>query len=117
LWSNVDSASNRKDLSVGAYSFTITDANQCSTNGSITLTEPDPINISFSGVENPKCFKTEDGKATINITGGLGDFSVVWDNGSFSLNPEDLLSGFNAVRIYEHGKAVLDTGITLTSRR
>jgi hypothetical protein len=115
LWSNVDSASNRKDLSVGAYSFTITDANQCSTNGSITLTEPDPINISFSGVENPKCFKTEDGKATINITGGLGDFSVVWDNGSFSLNPEDLLNGFNAVRIYEHGKAVLDTGITLTS--
>jgi hypothetical protein len=115
LWNNGDSVVNRIGLTAGTYTFTITDANQCSTDGSITLTEPNPIQISFSGVENPKCFKSKDGKATINITGGLGDFSVVWNNGNFSLSPEDLSSGFNAVRIYERGNAVLDTGITLTS--
>jgi hypothetical protein len=30
------------------------------------------------------------------------------------LSPDDLPTGYNAVRIYEHGTAVLDTGITLT---
>ena len=115
LWNNGDSAITRSSLSASTYTFVITDANQCTTNGSITLTEPNPIQVNFSNIENPHCFKSADGKATINISGGLGDFRVVWDNGSFSFSPDDLKDGYNAVRIYERDRAVLDTGITLTS--
>lgn len=115
LWSNGDSAANRGNLSAGSYSFTITDANQCTYSSSITLTAPNPIQVSFSNTVNPLCNKSTDGAASINISGGLGDFSVVWDNGSFSMSPDNLHSGFNAVRIYERGNAVLDTGITLTA--
>ncbi len=114
LWNNGDSIANRSSLTAGSYTFTITDANQCSSSGSVTLTEPDPIQINFTNVQNLKCFKSYDGKATLTITGGLGNYSVTWDNGSFSMSPDDLPAGFNAVRIYEQGNAVIDTGITLT---
>ena len=114
LWNNGDSLANRRDLTAGTYSFTITDANQCSTTGSYTLTAPNPIQISFTNVEPLSCFKSDDGKATLNISGGLGNYSVVWGNGSFSLSPDDLTAGYNEVRIYEQGTAIIDTGITLT---
>ena len=113
MWSNGDSASIRKGLTAGNYSFVVTDANYCTSNGSVTVTEPLPIQVSFSNVQGASCFGGSDGKATLNISGGLGDYSVMWKNGSFSLSPDDLSAGYNAVRVFEHGKAVLDTGIQI----
>jgi hypothetical protein len=40
---------------------------------------------------------------------------VVWSNGSFSLSPNDLLAGYNEVRIMERGRAIIDTGIIINS--
>ena len=113
-WSDADSSVIKKDLAAGTYQFTITDANQCSTSASYTLNEPGALQVSFSNIQQLTCFKSNNGKATINITGGLGNYDVVWDNGSFSMSPDNLKAGYNAVRIYERGRAVLDTGITLT---
>lgn len=114
LWDDGSTKLNRGDLTTGTFTFTITDANQCVRNGSVTLNAPAPVQISFSGIENPQCARISDGKATLNISGGLGDFSVVWENGNFSLSPEDLGAGYNAVRIFENGEPIIDTGITLT---
>jgi len=113
-WGNGDSISIRKDLSAGQYDFMIIDANACTVAGNVTLTQPSPIQVNFTNVQATSCFEGKNGTATINITGGRGDFSVVWKNGNFSFSPEDLSAGFNAVRIYEHGKAVLDTGINIS---
>ena len=113
LWSNGDTRAKRFDLSAGNYTFTITDANQCSVNGSVTLIAPDPVQFNFSNIQHTQCYKSEDGAVTLNISGGLGDFSVVWSNGSFSLSPNDLPAGYNEVRIFEQGNPIIDTGITI----
>ncbi len=115
LWSNGDNLVTRNGLTAGNYSFSITDANQCSTNGNVTLTAPTPIQLSFNNVQNTQCDRSEDGAATLNMSGGLGNFSVVWSNGSFSLSPNDLPAGYNEVRIYEQGRAVIDTGVTINA--
>jgi hypothetical protein len=115
LWNNNDNNASRTDLTAGYYSFIITDANQCSTNGNITLTEPYPVQFNFTNVQSTQCFDGADGAATLNISGGLGDFSVVWSNGSFSLSPNDLPAGYNEVRIMERGRAIIDTGIIINS--
>lgn len=112
-WSNGDNTNYRDGLSAGSYNFVITDANQCSTNGTVVLTEPSPLQVNFTNVQGTSCFEGSDGKANLNINGGLGDFSVMWKNGSFSLSPDDLSAGYNTVRIFEQGKAVLDTGILI----
>jgi hypothetical protein len=113
LWSNGDNTNYRSGLSAGSYDFVVSDANQCSVNGTVILTEPSPLQVSFTNVQGTSCFAGSDGKASLNINGGLGDFSVMWENGSFSLSPDDLSPGYNAVRIFEQGKAVLDTGILI----
>jgi hypothetical protein len=82
-WSNGDDFANPRNLTAGNYSFIITDANQCTHIGNVTLTEPSNLQVNFTNLVNPTCNKNYDGKATIEITGGLGDYSVVWDNGSF----------------------------------
>jgi hypothetical protein len=76
-WSNGDSIANPRNLVAGNYSFVITDANQCTSSGNLSLTQPNNLQVSFTNVVNPTCNKNYDGKATIEITGGLGDFSVV----------------------------------------
>ncbi len=115
LWSNNDNNAARTGLTAGNYSFSITDANQCSSNGNITLTEPYPVQFSFTNVQSTQCNDGADGAATINISGGLGEFSVVWSNGSFSLSPNDLPAGYNEVRILEQGIGIIDTGITINA--
>lgn len=113
LWSNGDNTNYRSGLSAGSYDFVVSDANQCSVNGTVIVTEPSPLQVSFTNVQGTSCFGGSDGKASLNINGGLGDFSVMWENGSFSLSPDDLSSGYNAVRIFEQGKAVMDTSILI----
>lgn len=114
-WSNGDSLSIRKNLVAGNYEFIITDANLCTSAGNVVLAAPAPIQLNISNVQSTSCHESNDGKVTLNISGGLGDFSVVWKNGNFSFSPQDLSPGYNAVRIYEQGKALLDTGVIIPS--
>lgn len=109
LWSNGDSLSNRTNLTAGNYPFTIIDANQCSAAGSATIAQPTPVQVNITNIQHSTCFKANNGSAQIQISGGLGNFSVAWDNGSFSLNPTDLKAGNNNVRIFEKGRTILDT--------
>lgn len=109
LWSNGDSLSNRTNLTAGNYPFTIIDANQCSATGSATITQPTPVQVNITNIQHSTCFDESNGSAQLQISGGLGNFSVAWDNGSFSLNPSDLKAGNNNVRIFEQGRTILDT--------
>ena len=113
LWSNGDSSRIRTGLTAGNYDFVITDANECSTAGNVVAAEPLPIQVNFNNIQATSCFGGNDGKASLQIAGGLGDYSVVWENGNFSFNPDNLSAGYNTVRIYEQGKAIMDTGIII----
>ncbi|MCF8257235.1 MAG: gliding motility-associated C-terminal domain-containing protein [Flavobacteriales bacterium] len=67
-------------LCAGTYSATVTDANNCSFTVSITIDEPDLIAITFSNVINLQCDGVCAGQATANISGGVGPYSVVWND-------------------------------------
>ena len=67
-------------LSAGTYTSTITDANGCTTNASVTLIEPDPI-ASTAVVTEPTCFEDCDGAINLSPSGGMGGFSFVWSSG------------------------------------
>jgi hypothetical protein len=113
VWSDGSLKNNRNNMTAGTYTFTISDANQCSTAGSVTLVAPPPLQYSFSNLQNPTCYGSDDGSVQLNISGGIGNYTVSWDNGSFELNPTDLRDGYNEVRIYDYGRLVVDTGVVL----
>ncbi len=60
------------------------------------------------------CYGGNNGAATVSVTGGLGDFSVIWDNGSFSFTPDDLPAGDNNVLIYERGRRIATEMVNIT---
>lgn len=115
LWADSSTQAHRDHLAAGSYGFIIKDANNCSVSNSATITQPDPVNISITNIQAVSCFGNEDGGATISITGGLGDFSVDWDNGSVSTHPNDLPAGQRTVSIYERGRRITTDTVEIAS--
>lgn len=64
-------------LCEGAYFVTISDANGCDTTLQFQITEPEPI-IPNLVREDASCWGTCDGSASVNPTGGSGDYAYLW---------------------------------------
>ena len=74
VWSNGSTSSVADNLSAGSYTVTVTDATGCAEEISATITEPSPINLTFSTIE-PECFGDNNGVISIDtITGGNGPY-------------------------------------------
>ncbi len=65
------------DLAPGVYSVTVTDANGCVEESSITLTAPEPIEITSSSTPS-LCFGSPEGSISIEIFGGTPTYEANW---------------------------------------
>jgi len=92
-WSTGDKNQTITDLSAGAYSVTITDANGCETQGSVALTQPEEFTIGFE-VAQPDCFGHNQGTITVMQTGGIQPIRYSIDGINFQSSP--VFSGLNS---------------------
>ncbi len=60
-----------------SYSVLVTDANGCTTAGSITVSQPSPLITSITGTQIT-CFGDSDATVTVNINGGSPPYSYNW---------------------------------------
>lgn len=77
--SPVQTADTAKSLTPGSYSVTVTDANGCTISGSVSITEPAVLTVESSSTL-AKCPDSEDGTVTLDISGGTGPYSIIWQN-------------------------------------
>jgi gliding motility-associated-like protein len=95
-WNSGQTALNISNLSAGQYTVTITDANNCTYTKSANLTEPAQVVVSpvvstnYNGADI-SCFGESDGGATVNSTGGVQPYDIMWNtsettNSIFGLN-------------------------------
>jgi gliding motility-associated-like protein len=90
LWSNGATTSNISNLIGGTYSITITDANQCKTNRSYTITQPDSIYFDLVKT-NSHCASSKDGSILVgNLSGGVMPPSYQWSHGPTTMNVNSL---------------------------
>ncbi len=75
------------NLGTGNWNFIVVDENNCSTDISYFIAEPEPINISVEDTEEVECFGDETGTAQISADGGVGDIS-------YTLGTETNMTGF-----------------------
>ena len=84
------------NLCAGTYSFTITDANGCSTSPSspsaFTVTEPNILSVNGSITSNYNgqeisCYGASDGEITATVTSGTAPYEYSLDNSSWTTNP------------------------------
>ncbi|MCB9203587.1 MAG: gliding motility-associated C-terminal domain-containing protein [Flavobacteriales bacterium] len=67
-------------LCAGSYTVTVTDVNGCDFIAPVTISEPDPIVITFSGIVDLQCDGDCIGEATADVTGGTGPYTFQWDD-------------------------------------
>ncbi|MDQ3112099.1 MAG: T9SS type A sorting domain-containing protein, partial [Bacteroidota bacterium] len=65
-------------LTATIYTCTITDQNGCTTTESITIVEPAVLAATVSSQTEPLCNGSNDGGATIAVTGGTGPNTYAW---------------------------------------
>ncbi|MEZ4829935.1 MAG: T9SS type A sorting domain-containing protein [Bacteroidia bacterium] len=81
LWSTGDITSSISNLTSGTYSVTITDANNCTIQDSVTFLNPPVLTVSTVLISNVTCPNGNDGQALAVVTGGVGPYQYLWTNG------------------------------------
>jgi gliding motility-associated-like protein len=80
-------------INAGTYNVVITDANNCISNASVTLTNPPQLTLAVTSTDN-NCFGELDGTVDVTVGGGTLPYLYTWANETFVLSwtDEDLNS-------------------------
>ena len=79
-WSTSGNTSNTEtNLCTGNFTATVTDDNGCSDDVDFTIGQPSSLNLILLGVNEPSCYGSCDGGASLFATGGVGSYTYDWD--------------------------------------
>ena len=85
LWSTSETTPTINNLSAGAYSVIVEDANFCQHTVFFDIIEPDALTLS-STLVNPSCYGYTNGTALVTPLGGNGSYTYLWSNGHTGQN-------------------------------
>lgn len=110
FWPTGGTLETETGLAAGDYLVTISDANNCSGNVSVTITQPDELLISGSSTD-AYC-ENDNGSANISVSGGNGGYSYSWSTGATDPFISNLSAGsYAAVVTDANGCSKSDTVI------
>ena len=91
-WNDEVTTQNRTNLSPGAYTVTVTDANGCQTSPhTIEIGEPSQLTLVIDNVINVTCTGCLDGSIYLTASGGTPEYSYSWTGPDyFTSDDEDL---------------------------
>ena len=95
-----DKKNHIKNLTAGEYRVVVFDAldNNFFKSHTVTITQPAPavINIVSSSKQNVKTYGGKDGSATVNISGGTGNYTLKWNPEPTNGQGTNSISGLSA---------------------
>ena len=97
VWSDGQSGSSATNLAAGSFGVTVTDANGCSDTASVSITEPTPLQMSFT-VTNSTCGQNNGG-ANVSVSGGTAPYNYLWSDGSTTSVIVNQVGGGSAVYV------------------
>ncbi len=112
-WSQGLEGLTNANLGPGTYELLITDENGCSLESAYFITEPDPIQES-SVLEHVSCFGESSGSITLSVTGGTGEYDLLWNDDLEGEINEALLAGTYTVQISDENECSLTAMYTIT---
>ncbi|HEU4718609.1 MAG TPA: gliding motility-associated C-terminal domain-containing protein, partial [Bacteroidia bacterium] len=96
-WSSGQGTSITANLCPGSYTVDVTDVNGCTTNQSVTITQPTQLSTSISST-NVTCNALCNGTATVSASGGVGGYTYTWSpNGGTTPTASGLCAGAYSV--------------------
>ena len=100
-WSDGLSGNNPTDLSAGDYDLTVEDASGCTDEITITVGEPLVISITET-IDDADCNGESNGAISIEVAGGVGDYTFEWSNSMDTPNISGLPAGPYTVTIMDN---------------
>ena len=98
LWSNGKTTANNSNIITGVYTLTVTDISSCSTQSSITVTQPSVLDVLLTA-NGPICNGSTTGTITSIVSGGTSPYTYLWSNASTSQNLSGVAAGTYAVTV------------------
>lgn len=112
-WSNNQNSENLENIGAGNYTLTVSDQNNCTASESMSITEPSELNINLTHIDIG-C-SSEFGSATVNPSGGNGNYQVNWSNGSSGNNIENLNPGNYSVSVSDQEGCTSNQSFSISS--
>ncbi|HWQ33930.1 MAG TPA: hypothetical protein VNQ79_13855 [Blastocatellia bacterium] len=97
-WSDGATTEDRSGLAAGTYSVTVTDANGCTTQKSVTITQPDALSLSEKH-KDVKCNGGSDGSIDLTVSGGTAPYKYSWSNGATTEDLSGIPAGTYSVTV------------------
>lgn len=95
------------------YTVTVQDSNNCSTSDTITISEPNSLNLSITTIAS-SCNGGNDGIADLTVSGGSPGYNFIWSNGSVSEDISNLAAGSYCVTVNDNNGCIDSTCLTIT---
>ena len=107
------------NLVAGVYTLQVTDAQNCISVRSVTVTQPDslrinPVILQNNPPYNISCFGEADGQVLLSVNGGVPPFSYLWSNGATTQNLVSLVAGPYNVIVTDQAGCSVEGSYTLT---
>ncbi len=99
LWNTGATTQDLSGLAGGSYTVTITDATNCSYNGSYTVNEPAAISITSNVTDVSTCGGSNGAIDLLTVTGGTAPYSFLWNTTATTQNISGLSAGSYSVSI------------------
>lgn len=100
----------------GTYTVTITDVNNCFTTRTFTINEPLTSLVATAGSQtNVNCHGEATGSATVNVTGGTGNYTYSWaPSGGTAATASGLAAGTYTVTVNDANLCQTTQSFTIT---
>ncbi len=96
-WNTGVQSAGLANLPAGTYTATVTDANACTAETSISLEQP-PLFVLALASSDPVC-TTSDGSVTATATGGVPPYKYLWATGALTTEINGLEAGVYAITV------------------
>jgi hypothetical protein len=118
-WSNGATSQDIGNLSAGSFDVTVTDANGCSAQKNIPITEPNALTAtlspsSYAGGFNAGCNGFSNASITLNTNGGVSAYTYSWSNGAISKDLTNITAGKYSVTVTDANLCQTSDSIQLT---
>ena len=112
-WSNGQTTSQVNNVGMGTYQCTITDQNNCTTSGVVSVGSTSNLVVNLSD-NNITCFGFQNGFANVSATGGFPPYSYLWSNGQTSSQISNLGPGTYSVTVTDNLNCNSQLSTTIT---
>lgn len=113
LWSDGSTAEDRTGLAAGTYGLTVTDANGCTDNTSVTISEPPALDLEGE-VTNVACNGDASGSIVVTASGGTPGYTYAWADGASGRIRNNLAAGSYTVTVTDAVGCDLVAAYTVT---